>query len=622
MCGIAGIIHFSQLPIEEASINYLTDALAHRGPDGRGVWFNDNHTVALGHRRLSILDLTEAGSQPMPDASRRYWIVFNGEIYNFLEIAKDLRAEGYHFQSNSDTEVILAAYHAWGEKMLHSFNGMWAIALYDTQTHTLWLSRDRFGVKPLYYYKDDKRLIFASEIQAIHKILGKNHPLNTDVVGDVLLGKPHYHGTIQTYLKNVYALPAGYQLKIENNQTKINSWYELPRVQVPQTFEEQALILRELCIDACKLRLRSDVPVGTCLSGGLDSGSITAMINQLQPEDSRFGNYTHQAFCVSFPHSSLDEGQDALALAHQLGSKIDIINVNSPNPTTLEQAMRTCDGFMHSLAFYPIWELYRYIKAHGITVTLDGQGPDEMLGGYTPVYEGLSAALQKRSWSWFWDVYDTYSSTGDYEGFSAKENTQVALKELIRNKGRNLFRSLKAPQESLLKPVRSNSQLFDNELDKSLYNQFFYMPLLGILNQYDRCSMASGVECRMPFMDYRIVEFVFSLPPQSKVGGGYTKRVLREAMKGIVPDETRLRKRKIGFNAPIVEWFRGDLKDWLLAEMNQREFLENDFFNGKQIKQDFEKFIKNSQPHWHTAWQVWSPVHFAWWQRQIKQTTY
>jgi asparagine synthase (glutamine-hydrolysing) len=618
MCGIAGIIHFSQEPIAESAINYLTDALAHRGPDGRGVWFNQNHTVALGHRRLSILDLTEAGSQPMPDASRRYWIVFNGEIYNFLEIAKDLGAEGYHFHSHSDTEVILAAYHAWGEKMLHSFNGMWATALYDTHTNTLWLSRDRFGVKPLYYYKDEKRLIFASEIQAIHKILGKNHPLNTDVVGDVLLGKPHYHGTVQTYLKDVYALPAGYQLKIENNQTKLSSWYELPRVQVPQTFEEQALVLRELCIDACKLRLRSDVPIGTCLSGGLDSGSITAMINQLQPEDSRFGNYTHQSFCVSFPHSSLDEGADALSLARLLGSKIDIINVNSPNPTTLEQAMRTCDGFMHSLAFYPIWELYRYIKSHGVTVTLDGQGPDEMLGGYTPVYEGLSTALQKRSWSWFWDVYDTYSSTGDYEGFSAKENTKVAFKELIKNKGRSLFRSPQTPKEPLLKPVRS-PQVFDNELDKSLYNQFFFMPLLGILNQYDRCSMASGVECRMPFMDYRIVEFIFSLPPQSKVGGGYTKRILREAMKGILPDETRLRKRKIGFNAPIVEWFRGDLKDWLLAEMNHREFLENDFFNGKKIKSDFENFVGSNSPRWHTAWQVWSPVHFAWWQRQIKQ---
>jgi asparagine synthase (glutamine-hydrolysing) len=134
--------------------------------------------------------------------------------------------------------------------------------------------------------------------------------------------------------------------------------------------------------------------------------------------------------------------------------------------------------------------------------------------------------------------------------------------------------------------------------------------------------MASGVECRMPFMDYRIVEFVFSLPPQSKVSGGYTKRVLREALKGILPDKTRLRKRKIGFNAPIVEWFRGDLKDWLMAEMNQREFLENDFFNGKQIRTAFEDFVNTKQPHWHTAWQMWSPVHFTWWQRQIKQMTY
>jgi asparagine synthase (glutamine-hydrolysing) len=619
MCGIAGIFHFDGQQIPEQQLNQLTDAVAHRGPDGRGIWLNDKATVGLGHRRLSILDLSEAGKQPMPNENGRYWITFNGEIYNFLEIQADLAKKGYNFRTHSDTEVILAAYHEWGEEMQHRFNGMWALAIYDTENHSLFISRDRFGVKPLYYYLTETKLIFSSEIQAIQQVLGTDYPLNDAVVRDILKGSPNYHGTTQTYLKDVYALTGGYQMNVIQNKAAIKCWYELRTVEVPKTLAEQAEVLRALCIDACKLRLRSDVPVGTCLSGGLDSGSITAMISQLQPEG-RFSHYSHRGFCAAFPNSTLDESAEAKQLIEQLGGQLDVVNIVPPTADELETAMLQCDGFMHALAFFPIWQLYKHIKAQGITVTLDGQGPDEMLGGYTPVVEGLSAAISEKKIKWFFDVYDTYSNTGEYSGFSAKQNTYNAMKFVAKEQLKKMFgyAAKQVHPNTNLMPAREPN-FVGNELNISLYKQFFQAPLPAILNQYDRASMASGVECRMPFMDYRIVEFVFSLPTESKVGGGFTKRILREAMNGILPDETRLRKRKIGFNAPIVEWFRGDLKTWVLDQMNTQEFLQNSYFNGKQIKTDFEKFVTDKNPSWNTAWAFWSPLHFVWWQRMLKK---
>lgn len=620
MCGIAGIFHFNGQQIAEQQLDKLTDAVAHRGPDGRGVWINEGQTVGLGHRRLSILDLSEAGKQPMTNENSRYWITFNGEIYNFLEIRAELAKKGYAFRTDSDTEVILAAYHEWGEEMQHTFNGMWALAIYDTENHSLFLTRDRFGVKPLYYYLSDTKLIFSSEIQAIHKILGANHPLNNVVVTDILRGSSNYNGTTQTYLQDVSALTGGHQMFVQNGKTTIKCWYNLPSIQVPPTLEEQAEILRDLCIDACKLRLRSDVAVGTCLSGGLDSGSITAIISQLQPEESRFNHYSHRGFCAAFPNSTLDESKEAKQLIAQLGGKLDVINITPPTASELEMAMSQCDGFMHALAFFPIWKLYQYIKSQGITVTLDGQGPDEMLGGYDPVVEGLKSAIQEKKIRWFFDVYDTYSSVGEYSGNNAKKNTYNAMKFVVKEQLKGMLGYQQTPPRSNPALLPERIPIFKgNELDISLYKQFFQAPLPGILSQYDRASMASGVECRMPFMDYRIVEFIFSLPTESKVGGGYTKRILREAMKGILPDETRLRKRKIGFNAPIVEWFRGGLKEWITDQMNRTDFQQNSYFDGRKMKEDFDKFIQNPSPSWNTAWSFWSPVHFAWWQQQMKK---
>ena len=630
MCGIAGISIFNNDIIADGDINTLTDAVKHRGPDGRGIWFNSDRTVALGHRRLSILDLSENGKQPMSYANGRYWITFNGEIYNFLEIKKELEDKGYAFISDSDTEVILAAYQEYGRKMLDKFNGMWAFAIYDNINKKLFLSRDRFGIKPLYYYKNESKLIFSSEVQAIHKIIGNKHPLNKRVAKDIASGSFINHGTDETYLKDVFSLPGGFNLTLDKDgKTNLDEWYKIKKIAVPKDFEKQAEELKKLIYNSCVLRLRSDVPIGTCLSGGIDSGGITALINSFKPEkDSRFSNYTHRGFCASFPNTPIDEGKSAKMLAEKLGSRLDVVEIQAPTRDELEKAMEQCDGPMNALAFFPIWSLYRYIKKQGIAVTLDGQGPDEMLGGYRPIGEALRAAIELKKPGWFLDVYKTYANQGETSQFSSKWYARKVLFVLFFKKTIAFavkiisllgFPKMKNDLDKFLNPNKNmlefsrKSDYFNNSLDKNLFSQFFQSPLPGILNQYDRCSMAHGVECRMPYMDYRIVEFVFSLPPESKVGGGYTKRVLREALKGILPNKVRLNKLKIGFNAPIVDWFRGPLRKFMLEQMNKPEFAESAFFNGKRLRKEFDAFLKSPNPDWSEAWKFWPPVHLTWW---------
>lgn len=617
MCGISGIYNLIGKEIDSREIEKLTHSQQHRGPDSFGIWCNEDRTIAFGHRRLSILDLSDAGSQPMHYLDDRFTIVLNGEIYNFLEIRNDLEKFGYTFISDSDTEVLLAAYHKWGEGMLDKFNGMWAFALYDKEKNSLFLSRDRFGVKPLYYFYDGTVFAFASEVQAIHNYLGYDKAaLNVDVITSISKGHFTYHGSEHTYLEDVKNLKGGHNIIIDSNkQLSIVKWYNLQKKEVPSRFVDQASELRNLVKEACKIRLRSDVPIGTCLSGGVDSGSITAIINKDKIDDTRFSiNNTHKSFCVSFPGASIDERIAAEKLAQTINAALDIISVEAPTVEELELAMHACDGPMHSLAFFPIWRLYKYIKEQGITVTLDGQGPDEMLGGYRPLREALWAAIELRKPWWFYDVYRTYSAQGETAHFSSKKYAQNNCLNLIKTDYRGILKHF------LTGKVYGNfiEGDFSNSLDNSLFNQFFISPLPGILNQYDRCSMAHGVECRMPFMDYRVVEFVFSLPPQSKVGHGYTKYVLREAMKGILPDEIRLNKLKIGFNAPIIEWFRSDLKSFMLEIMNSPSFINSTYFNGKEIRQNYIAFLSKDNPLWYDAWPFWPPVHLTWWLHKLK----
>ena len=625
MCGIAGIIRFNGSTILTNEIDELTDSLAHRGPDGRGTWFNQNKNIALGHRRLSILDLSDSGHQPMISKDGFLTLVLNGEIFNFIEIKNELKAKGHTFISQTDTEVVLTAYKQWGLKMLDKFNGMWAMAIYNSKTHCLTLSRDRFGVKPLYYFYDENELVFASEVKSLHKHLGKRVSINDKTIEAILCFDHSYHGTDQTYLNEVKSLKAGSNLILDNGKIELSQWYSLPKIKVPKTFDDQASVLKEILKDAIKIRLRSDVPVGTCLSGGIDSGAISSLINTFNAnDDKRFSNFTHRSFCAGFPGLDLDETKDAVRLANQLDIKLDVEIINPPSINLLEKAMRETDGPMPAFAFFPIWQLYGYIKKQNITVTLDGQGADEMLGGYFLGYEAMKGALDLKNLFWFYDVKETYSNLHERSRLWVNDN-YAHLKMIKINQFKqalkwpikqvlSIFKLYKFNTNNSIDNDLENPSLnqFNNSFDKALYKQFFETPLPFLLHQYDRASMANGIECRMPFMDYRVVEYIFSLPAQSKVGGGYTKRVLREALKGVLPNETRLNKTKTGFNAPTTQWFKKELNTWFINQITSKSFLENPYFEGKKISQDFIKVINSDNASDYER-KYWQYIHVNYW---------
>jgi asparagine synthase (glutamine-hydrolysing) len=614
MCGILGAVNFLNKELFQNSLNLLN----HRGPDGYGIWSNNSENrILLGHKRLSILDLSETGHQPM--VKHNMVITFNGEIFNFLELRDELIKEGATFQSESDTEVILEAIHKWGLSSLDRFNGMWAFAIYNIIEGSLILSRDRFGIKPLYYYYKNETLLFASEVKSFYPLLGTSAQLNSIVSDSILGGTFKHHGSELTYLQNVKQLPSGTNLIYNKNSIQLNRWYNLKKVPTAETLEENAKQLKDLLISACNLRLRSDVPVATCLSGGVDSSAISAVLKAAHEKlNHRFQNGAgYQAFCASFPNSNIDESTRAKLMADAVQIPLNIIEINSPDGETLENMMQRFDGPSSTLAFYPIMKLYKQIKAHGFTVSIDGQGPDEMLGGYNISKDALAAALEEKDASWFIDIYNTYSAQGERNDYSSIKIAKRAMHDVLwRDKVKKLFRPI--PHFNNTIKFYSESPLDKTSFEKKLFDQFFQNPLPGILNQYDLCSMANSVECRMPFMDYRIVEFVFSLNSKFKIGQGYTKLVLREAMKDLVPEEIRTDKIKLGFNAPVVEWFQGGMKEWLVDQISSKSFRESNYFDGKMAQEEFSNFLTMQNPQWADAWKFWPKVHLTWWENHQK----
>jgi asparagine synthase (glutamine-hydrolysing) len=628
MCGIAGIVR--RQSIDSAEIQRLSEYVHHRGPDGVRCWVNADSTVALGHSRLAIIDLTTAADQPMASSDGRYQIVYNGEIFNYKELKAELSAIGYSFQTTSDTEVVLAACLTWGEAALDRFNGMWAFALYDTVQCTMFLARDRFGVKPLYYHHSRDEIVFASEIKAIGKFVGSKASANQRFLERLIRYDLTAYSESETFLNGIVPVLPGWLCRIDRDlKVTPQRWYHLHRVPVPTSISDQATQLRELLSNACQIRLRSDVPVATCLSGGVDSGAIVSLLaDSVRESGSEAGSFTHKSFTATFPGWSLDESEGARSLSKQKGMDLDLHTVDCPSPEQLEDAMHACDGPMPALSFYPIWKLYQHIKTSGISVTLDGQGADEMLGGYYLGYPAMKGALQTGRPFWCIDLFKTYRSLGD----EANQRAWSDLGAVCREYRTTVSQRLKDPVKRILAtigvyspgPLRGTQAdsppevVFStdpdaaNSLAKALWSQFFVNPLPFLLHKYDRCSMASGVECRMPFMDYRVVEYIFSLPLSSRIGGGYTKRVLRQALKGILPDNIRTNRKKIGFNAPFSDWIQGSLRGWTQDIMASRSFSESSYFDGKALRRTFES--PNECLDGKLAeWVLWPCLHNAWW---------
>ena len=547
MCGIAGTLDLQPgLEAAEDLAARMTDMLAHRGPDGAGLLVDP--PVVLGNRRLSILDLSSAGHQPMASEDGRFWITYNGEIYNYKELAQELRARGHRFRSSGDTEVLLRAYVEWGPDCLARLNGMFAFAVWDRDRQELLAARDRFGVKPFYYTVAGGRFRFASEIKALLIDPAVPRRPNDPRVIDFLARGVADH-TEETMFHEIHQLSPGSFMWVSPTEgiSRPERWYRLGPADLDGQPPNEAV--RELLTDAVSLRLRSDVPVGTFLSGGLDSSSVTALASRLRRAD---GSDPPHSFTSRCRDPRIDEGRYAKSVIEITGSlNHEFLPDERGLLDELDHLLWHMDEPFHAASVYGHWKLMELTRSVGITVLLDGQGGDEAFLGYhfllyPSVYFTLCRrghlleAARELAWR--------RRRNGVSLRSSASEILRVALPHRVRGRRRPSWINPELPLPPRPLPPRTmrGHQLFG--LTAS--------PLPMYLHHEDRNSMGFSLEGRNPFLDYRTVELGLALDPGDLVQRGLSKWVVREAMRGILPPAIVDRSDKQGFATDEADWLR------------------------------------------------------------------
>jgi asparagine synthase (glutamine-hydrolysing) len=613
MCGIVGLWNLDGQPVSLGMLECFTDSLAHRGPDGNGFYIDTEANLGLGHRRLAIIDTSDAGRQPMSFGDGRYWIVFNGEIYNFLELKTELEHHGYRFKTDSDTEIILASYDHWGEDCQLRFNGMWAFAIWDRAERRLFISRDRFGVKPLIYYYDEKRFAFASEMKAFLTLDWFPAEFDPAMVAAALTNRQLVEGTERSLLRDLKRLPGGYCLTIkQSGDMKICRWWNtLDYLEsAPITYDKQVERYRELFLDACRIRMRSDVPIGTALSGGLDSSSIVCSMRHIHDTGTtgqRLASDWQRAFVATYPGSAIDEREYA----------DEVIKKTGANPIYCKITPQMYLEYFEEILFQfeeisdihlGPWAVHKAQREHGIVVTLDGHGGDEALGGYPwHVTASIKHALSNAS------PLQTVELLDIMKNLELFPREQFYWRSIQTLGGKIMEKALKKKQGWLIQPpMKFVSPAYEADrariskedaLFQRLYVDFHFTQLPMNLRDFDRLSMAHGVEVRSPFMDWRLVAFTFSLRSTSKIGGGFTKRILRDALKGILPEPIRLRTRKLGFPNMAESWSSPKAQEFIRDRVMNTRFRESNIWDGNRIAADLEKAMhKQNLPVIQRAW--------------------
>ena len=557
----------------------MLSKIAHRGPDGNSMWVSPEgeFPAIFCHARLSILDLTKAADQPFESVDKRYVIIYNGEIYNFLELKKELQYYGYQFRTASDTEVLLTGLIHNGINFLNKCNGMWAFCLWDRIEKKAFFCRDRFGVKPLYYtYLECGSLAFSSEMKGLTPFLSSVEP--SSQIDIFYKNQFAYESTSRCVINKINRfLPAHSYTFIDNKLLGVRWWDGLDHISPSRlNYHDQVSHWKDLFLDATSIRMRSDVHIGSALSGGLDSSSVFAAMNHIQISNRnipRVSSSWKNCFCSHFPGLSLDEVAWATKVADSLSCNLKSVNIDPLNcGWEIDDALATVEDPYHTLPM-PMLATYRAIKNFGISVSLDGHGADEMFSGYGHIYNALIDANTRRQFKEIVEI-DESTRTGVLSP-NARLQQRVILKLILKN---FLLRNKLLPGQFLLSLASNHSSEYTQELirirshpnylnmdffTQQLYEIYVLSILPTLLRNYDRYSMASAVEVRMPFMDWRLMCFTFSLPWTSKLGGGFTKRIQRDAMQGILIDEVRERRDKIGWNAPVNDWFKDQLSPYL-----------------------------------------------------------
>ncbi|WP_317898643.1 asparagine synthase (glutamine-hydrolyzing) [Aurantibacillus circumpalustris] len=622
MCGIAGIFNINGNPTSLSTIKAMTTKIAHRGPDGEGFYVKEN--IALGHRRLAILDTSALGSQPMESKNGEWVVVFNGCIYNYLELKSELKSKGHSFVSTTDTEVISEGLAAYGPSYFERFDGMFAIAAWHTPSKTLYLSRDRFGVKPLYYWLNGKTILFASEIKAFMAHPSFKVELNHEALNEYFTFQNLF--SYHTLFKGVVMLPPANTVKVNTeNVTSIkhNSWwnYNFSEPDETLTFEDAKLETERLLQNAVARQMISDVPVGSYLSGGMDSGSLTAIASK---HVKRLTTFTagFDMSSVTGVEANYDERRDAELMANYFKTEHyeQVINAGDLS-WSLPRVVWHLEDLRVGMS-YPNYYISR-LASKFVKVCLQGTGGDELYGGYPWRYYRVFQSLDQKAY--FDNYYGFWQRLVSDEDKKNLFNTDVYSKIKVEE-----------PRKVFERVFTFNKQLRYDTPEQHINNSLYFEIktfLPGLLLVGDKLAMANGLEERFPFLDNELVNFAQKIPVKHKLGNlqlmkkldenssgnkkkGYQefddgKSVLRKAMMDFIP-ESIVNRKKQGFSAPDESWYRGENAEYVKDLLLNKKSISAEFINHDYVRKIVNEHINERVNH---RLLIWSFMNFEWWCR-------
>ncbi len=632
MCGIAGIKFFNNKSVNSNVLKRMLSTLKHRGPDGEGIFIKKD--IGLGHRRLKIIDLSENGNQPMSNEDESIWLTSNGEIYNYKEIKKELLQKGHIFSSETDIEVIIHAYEEWGIDCLKKFNGMFAFALYDFRIKKLYLVRDRFGIKPLFYFMDKEKIVFASEIKAILELKDIKREIDPEALHNYL--SLNYMTAPLTMFRNIFQILPGYYLEIKDNNLIEKKYWDIQFKEEKDHRRSDNLWMEEfdsLLEESVKRRLVSDVPFGAFLSGGIDSSSIVSYMKKILGENVN-------TFSIGFKEESFNEVEDSIAVSKKLMTKHFTKTVNPEiDEAFLNKIVWHSEEPTADSSIIPMFHLSEMTKRH-VTMALSGDGADELLAGY----ETYQAYYIRK----IYRCFPVFVRKGFLKGIIGKlpvSLTKVSFdyKLKVFSRGAELsadeshFYWRKIFDEELknnlyLKDVRNNFRGYDSfkyikpyfdhavgtPLNRMLeFDTRFYLPN-DMLVKVDRASMANSLEVRVPFLDHKLVEFISGMPENLKLKYYYKRKyVLRKVMKNRLPKQI-LQKKKLGFNTPVNVWIKGPLYDLVRDTLSESTIKEIGIFDFTFISRLLDQHRNGSVDHGYRLWNLL--IFVMWWKRFIKNS--